>query len=211
MIEILKGNKKIILVVLAIIILFFWNFLNSKNEINSIENNELNVAKTNSTEENSETEENIIVVHVTGEVKNPGIVKVKEGSRIEDIIEAAGGLTENSDITNVNLAYLVEDGMKIRIPSNDDEDLSSENYISSDSGERILIGNDEESNTNIININKATQTDLETLPGIGPSLATRIIEYREQNGEFKEIEDIKNVGGIGDIKFDKIKEYIKVK
>lgn len=211
MIEILKGNKKIILVVLAIIILFFWNFLNSKNEINSIENNELNVAKTNSTEENSETEENIIVVHVTGEVKNPGIVKVKEGSRIEDIIEAAGGLTENSDITNVNLAYLVEDGMKIRIPSNDDGDLPSENYISSDSGEGILIGNDEESNTNIININKATQTDLETLPGIGPSLATRIIEYREQNGEFKEIEDIKNVGGIGDIKFDKIKEYIKVK
>lgn len=211
MIEILKKNKKIILVVLAIIILFFWNFFNSKNENNQIEENELNVAKTNSTEENSETEENIIVVHVTGEVKNPGIVRVKEGSRIEDIIEAAGGLTENADITNVNLAYLVEDGMKIRIPSNNEEDLASKNYITSDSGNGVLISEEEDSNSNIVNINEATQTDLETLPGIGPSLATRIIEYREENGRFKEIEDLKKVRGIGDSKFENIKEYIKVK
>lgn len=211
MIEIFKKNKKIILIVLAIIILFCWNFFNSKNENNPIDENELNVANTNNTEESSETEENIIVVHVTGEIKNPGIVRVKEGSRIEDIIEAAGGLTENADITNVNLAYLVEDGMKIRIPSNNDEDLASENYITSDSGNGVLISDEEDSNSNIVNINEATQTDLETLPGIGPSLATRIIEYREQNGRFKQIEDIKNVSGIGDSKFENIKDYIKVK
>ena len=153
----------------------------------------------------------MMAVHVTGEVKNPGVVKVKEGSRIEDIIEAAGGLTENADITNVNLAYIVEDGMKIRIPSSNEEN-DSEDYITEDSGKGVILS--EESNnssSSIVNINTANEAELEQLPGIGPSISSKIVEYRNKNGKFKNIEDIKNVTGIGDSKFEKIKEYIKVK
>jgi len=172
-----------------------------------------------------------MAVHVTGEVKNPSVVRVKEGSRIEDIIKAAGGLTENADITDVNLAFVVEDGMKIRIPSNDNEDSKKNNsgeevdekeknqiesknneYITQDSGKGVIVSNESnELSSSIVNINTASQTELEELPGIGPSISSRIIEYRNQKGNFKKIEDVKNVTGIGDSKFEKIKDLIKVK
>ena len=159
----------------------------------------------------------MMAIHVTGEVKNPGVVKVKQGSRIEDIIEAAGGLTENADITNVNLAFEVEDGMKIRIPSNDEGNENEgniiEHYITQDSGKGVIVSEDKSSEnlSLVININTANETELEQLPGIGASIAGRIIDYRNKNGKFKAIEDIKNVTGIGETKFEKIKDFIKVK
>ena len=151
------------------------------------------------------------MVHIIGGVAKPGVVKIKEGGRIEDAIEAAGGLTEDSDISNVNLAYVLDDGVKVKIPTIDDESKETEEtYISEDSGKNVILQEDEKAGS-IVNINKATQTELETLPGIGPSLAGRIISYREQNGKFKKVEDIKNVAGIGDSKFENIKDFIKVK
>ena len=153
----------------------------------------------------------MMAVHITGEVKKSGVVKIKEGSRIEDIIEASGGLTENADITNVNLAFVVEDGMKIRIPSVNEE-KTDEDYITEDSGKGVIISDDINSISNsIININTASESELEQLPGIGPSISSRIVEYRNKNGKFKSIEDIKNVTGVGDSKFEKIKDLIKVK
>ena len=160
------------------------------------------------------TEENEVIIHITGSVKNPGIVRLKEGSRIEDAIEAAGGLTENADISKVNLAYVVDDGTKIKIPSSQEEDIGDEEIIDSGSGENIIIEKNTTSSnksSQTININKATETELQTLPGIGASLASRIIEYRSQTGKFGSIEEIKNVNGIGDSKFENIKDLISVK
>ena len=210
--EIFKQKKNLIIIIGIIVVGAVYWFLNKPtNEIDTDENI-LKVAENTNEEENEEEE--YIVVHVTGAVKNPGIVKLKENSRIEDAIEAAGGLTEDSDISSVNLAYELEDGVKIRIPNVDDKKNKKETYISEDSGENVILEDEqteENSGSSLVNINKATQTELETLPGIGPAIASKIIEYRESKGKFSKIEDIKNVTGIGDSKFANIKDLIKTK
>lgn len=205
-------NKKIIIIICTIVIMLIVSYVNNlnNNDINLNENETL----TNLTEskENSENEDKEIFVHITGEVENPGVVKLKEGSRIKDVIEAAGGLTENADISNVNLAYVVEDGIKIKIPAIEDDELSKQSIIIEESGENIILSdNNTKEKNKVININTATQTELEGLPGIGPSISIKIIEYRNKNGSFKNIDDIKNVTGIGKSKFEKIKDFIKVK
>lgn len=145
-----------------------------------------------------------IVVHITGQVVNNGIVKVEEGARIIDAIEAAGGATAEADLSKINLAYLLEDGMKIYVPSiNDEADFGSVTSSSgvSESSKEVLK----------VNINTATSEELQKLPGIGESIANRIITYRKENGKFNKIEDLKNVSGIGEAKFNNIKSYIFVK
>lgn len=210
MIDFLKQRKIIIIIGILVIIFIGWKFYNLSNNTD-IENNDFIVNDTKEEKKNDNEEEEMMAVHVTGEVNNPGVVKIKEGSRIEDVIKAAGGLTENGDITNVNLAYVVEDGMKIRIPSNSEGNVT-EDYITEDNGKGVIMSEESSNSSNlIVNINTANETELEQLPGIGPSISSKIVEYRNKNGKFKSIEDIKNVTGIGDSKFDKIKEYIKVK
>lgn len=209
MIEFLKKRKIVIIIVVLVIILIGWK-INDSNNLEEVNTEETLVSDKKDIIKNDEEGEDIMAVHVTGEVKKPGVVKVKEGSRIEDIIEAAGGLTENADTTNINLAYMVEDGMKIRIPNTNEEDIE-ENYISVDSGKGVIMSEESNSSSSVVNINTANETELEQLPGIGPSISSKIIDYRNQNGKFKNIEDIKNVTGIGDTKFEKIKDFIKVK
>lgn len=207
MIEFIKQRKIVIIICILVIILVGWKIYDSSNFETEEESQFID---SNTQESKAEDEEELVIVHVTGEVKKPGVVRVKEGSRVEDIVKAAGGLTENADISNINLAYVVEDGTKIRIPSTDDE--KQEEYITQSIGEGIIMQEESNgSNNTIININTANETELEELPGIGASIAGRIIEYRNKNGKFKNIEDIKNVTGIGDSKFEKIKESIKVK
>ena len=212
-----KKQKVIVLVIAIVVAIGMIYFIYNKNQITddvNLENDILvseNVAKEKSL---NTTEENEVIIHIIGSVKNPGIVRLKEGSRIEDAIEAAGGLTENADISRVNLAYVVDDGTKIKIPSSQEEDIGDEEIIDSGSGENIIIEKNTTSSnksSQTININKATETELQTLPGIGASLASRIIEYRSQNGKFGSIEEIKNVNGIGDSKFENIKDLISVK
>ena len=160
-------------------------------------------------ETNNQLEEkNKIFLHITGEVNSPGIIEIDEGARLVDVIEAAGGFTENADINKINLAYLVKDGQKINIPNVNSVDTNS--YITENMGENIIIEDITSSSTNLVNINTATQTELETLTGIGPSTALKIIKYREENGKEKTIEEIKNVAGIGDSKFEAIKDEICV-
>lgn len=167
-----------------------------------------------------ESSKNLIYVYVAGEVNNPSVVELEEGQRVADAIEKAGGLTDSGEIKNINLAYKLQDGEKLYIPSLDEVIESKENdiniaYITSgiNSGENQK-NNNAESNLNsnidngLININTATQTELETLDGIGPSTAKKIIDYREENGKFKSIEEIQNVSGIGDAKYAGIKDDI---
>lgn len=174
-----------------------------KNEENSIKNDV-------SSEE--EIEEKIII-HVTGEVNKKGIVSLPVGARIADAIEAAGGVTKEADIDVVNLAYELEDGQKVHIPSKKETEQNLEiEYITDKSGNNVVV-EDKTQNKGVngkVNINEAAQSDLENLPGIGPSIASRIIEYREQNGKFGKIEELQNVKGIGNAKFSNIKEYVTV-
>ena len=205
-----KNQKIIIFIIIIIISIGMLYFIYSKNQIKETTSIEDEILISNSTEKEESEKQEQVIIHITGSVKNPGIVKRKEGSRIEDAIEAAGGLTENADITNVNLAYVLDDGIKIKIPSVTDEDIEDE-VISENIGENIVEENNETSKGNIVNINKATESELQELPGIGSSLASKIIEYRNQNGKFNNIEDIKNVNGIGESKYSSIKDLIKVK
>lgn len=155
--------------------------------------------------ENDEELSGEIIIHIDGEVVNPGIVHLATNSRIADAIYAAGGTTNFADVSKINLAYMLTDGQKVYIPSiYDTNDIV---YIQSDAGENIIDSNTV-STSNLININFATQSELETLPGIGTSTASKIIDYRKKNGNFKKVEDIMNVSGIGEAKFSNIKDYI---
>lgn len=137
-----------------------------------------------------------------------------KGARIADAIEKAGGATKEADLDEVNLAYVLEDGQKIYIPNKKDKaELEKKVYITSESGNNVVIEskNGEKGENKKVNINTANQSELEKLPGIGPAIASKIIEYRQQNGKFENIEDLQNVKGIGDAKFGNIKEYVVVK
>lgn len=173
--------------------------IEGSEESESIEEN------TNDEEKDEELEE--IVVHITGEINKPGIVTLKENSRIADAINAAGGTTKEADLNQINLAYILEDGQKIYIP-NKNEKIEDNEYIIDGNGNNEGSTNKKEGDK--VNINEAMQTELEELPGIGPSLASRIIEYREVNGKFEKIEDLQNVKGIGDAKFGEIKDKVSI-
>lgn len=157
-----------------------------------------------------------IYVYITGEVNVPGVVILNEGGRIIDAINAAGGTTANANISKVNLVYVLKDGMKVNIPNNNELQNNSEfEYITMNSGDgsaNNYVSEKEPSsstkNSGIVNINTATQTELETLPGIGPSLALKIINYRKENGKFTSIEQLKEVSGIGDSKYENLKKYV---
>ena len=188
------------------------------NNIDAVNKENINNITENITANEIIEETEKIVIHITGEVKKKGIIYLDKGSRIADAIKAAGGATKNANLDQVNLAYVLEDGQKIYIP-NKNEKLEVGAYIIVNSGNNVLIedgknsGNTTTSNNTKgvngkVNINSANQTELETLPGIGPSLAQRIIEYRKSNGNFQNIEDIQNVKGIGDSKYSNIKENI---
>lgn len=208
--EFLNKKQKIILGIIGSIMLIFIGYyvINKTEKSNyielEIEENLINVEQ----EENTKTKEDEIVVHVTGEVENEGIIRVEKDARIADVIEEAGGTTEEADLSQVNLAYTVKDGQKIYIPNV--EESIQENYITESAGNGVVIEETENIKHEKVNINTAKQTELETLAGIGPSTALKIINYRTENGEFENIEDIKNVPGIGDSKFEAIKEDISI-
>ena len=151
-----------------------------------------------------------IAVHITGEVKKQGLIYLKEGSRVADAIEKAGGETKNADLSQINLAYVLQDGQKIYVP-NKNEKISQ--YITENSGnndtERSNTSNSDKEDKKV-NINTANQSELDSLPGIGPSIAQKIIDYREENGNFKNIEELQNVKGIGDAKYEEIKDMVTV-
>lgn len=216
-----KKNKILLIVIVAIVAISSYYFIFDRKE-EWLNNQEQNLEikeeiKTNDQIENNSNEQQLeknenIIVHVSGAVNKEGIVELKNNSRIIDAIDKAGGLKDEADITNINLAYIIEDGMKIHIPSKEEKESTIIVESNIDSG-TVEQSNEIKSNNNKklkININTATKTDLETLPGIGESTALKIIEYRKEEGKFKLIEDIKQVNGIGENKFNKIKELITV-
>lgn len=208
-----------------------------ENDINFVEI-QRNVANSTSIEEQEETnlnEENSIkirestslngnkkiIVHISGEVISPGVISLEEGARIVDAINMADGVTEEADLSKVNLAYVLEDAQKIYIPNINEKE---EKEIVENIEEGVVIrgsgmsdennsssGNNSKNENVKININTANVKELQKLSGIGESIALRIVTYRKENGKFNSIEDLKNVSGIGENKFNKIKNNIFVK
>ena len=165
---------------------------------------------TNEEDTNSIVEEEIpkIAIHIIGEVKNEGLIYLPEGSRVADAIQEVGGETKEADLSQVNLAYELQDGQKLYIPNKNEK---IEAYIINENGNNGVESEElEEGGKKKVNINTATQNELDELPGIGPVIAQRIIEYREENGDFQKIEDLQNVKGIGDAKYEEIKESVTV-
>ncbi len=146
----------------------------------------------------SEVVPTVIYVQVAGAVVNPGVYELNTGSRVYAALEAAGGLTEEADDSDINQASVLEDGQKIYV------------YTADERAEVLALEAEAEANDGLVDINKATESELTTLPGIGENKARQIVEYRQSNGSFSSIEDIKNVSGIGDGIFNQINSLIKV-
>lgn len=212
----MESKKKILISVglILVLICFLVYYLCTNNseeqEINDfmLLQNEENESENIKENEVQETEKKEIAVHIIGEVKKEGIIYLEEGSRLIDVIEKAGGETKEADLSQVNLAYIVQDGEKIYIP-NKNEKINE--YITKSNGNTLVkentLNNEKEKK---VNINTANLNELDTLPGIGPSIAQRIIDYREENGDFKSIEDLQNVKGIGNAKYEEIKDKVTV-
>ena len=203
----MESKRKIIISVITIIFLLsalVYNLLyinNKKNEI--IE--EINYEEFE--DEIIEKEEKLIYVHIAGAVDTPGLYGLSEGSRVNDLIIAAGGLLENADLTDINLAYVLADATKVTIPTKGEEETKTttiSNQISSKENTSKVTG------SGLVNINTATVSQLKTLNGIGDATANKIIEYRNVNGSFKSVDELKNVSGIGEAKFAKIMEYVTI-
>lgn len=157
----------------------------------------------------------LISVYICGEVRNPGIYEAPRGVMLNDIIEDAGGLTENASVNNINLVYQITGNMSIYIPSEDEikNGFTGGDIIRQDGvyvwGNSSGGSSDPGESTLMVNINTAALDELKSLPGIGEVTAQAIIDYRNTT-PFSAIEDIKNVTGIGDSKFNRIKDYICV-
>jgi competence protein ComEA len=143
-----------------------------------------------------------IVVYITGAVPRPGVYALAQGSRVQDAISAAGGFLADADKTGINLARALDDGEQLEVA-----------YASGSSpviGTEIPAATEAPSSAELININTASQAELESLPGIGPTTAQKIIAYRQANGPFVSIEDIVNVSGIGPGTYERLKNLITV-
>ena len=147
-------------------------------------------------------DDSVLVVDVSGAVASPAVVELKQGSRVQDAIEAAGGLAEDADISALNRASVCADGQKVYVPR------QGETLQVMESGS--AQGSDSLAASSLVNINSADATALDALPGVGPSTAQAIIEDRETNGPYANVEDLMRVSGIGEKKFEKLKSSICV-
>ena len=195
----IKRELKIVLIV-ALIIIFVKvmniDFFNTSDDGITVQKAYDSSAK-DSLNDESDEDDGYIYTHITGEIKKPGVYKMKAGTRMDDLVKEAGGLTDEADIDQINLSEKLVDEERIIVPS---KSGSSEEGITS-----AAI----DAKTKKININKASLSELMTLPGVGEKTAQKFIDYREQK-KFKKIEDVMNIEGIGENKFKNIKEYISV-
>lgn len=150
---------------------------------------------------NGEEPPELLTVHVVGAVEKPGVYILEEDKRINDAVQLAIP-TDKADLTQINLAAFLEDGKQIYVPAKGEK---RDSFVAS-----YRLGEQNNSNT-LINLNTAMSSELDSLPGIGPALAERIIAYREKNGPFGSIEDITKVSGIGPSLLEKIRNKVTVR
>ncbi len=150
-------------------------------------------------EEKGSKNKRSIYVHVGGAVRRAGLYELPDGSRVDDAVRAAGGVLEDADTDALNLAAKLKDGEKVLVPTRGQA-----------MGQGASGGAAQGMQGGLVNLNTATVADLETLPGIGPALAQRILDHREKNGGFRTVEDLLEVPGIGPKKFEEIRDHVTV-
>lgn len=240
MVKILKYKKYIVIISLLLLILitggiyYFYNNILEEEEKKEIVINELDNEVTLNENIIPEIVEEIIIpkeyiVDIKGAVVNPGVYKLNENSIVNDAINIAGGLNKNADTKCINLSKKIHDEMVIYVYTKSEtwqilnkeketkkennvicEEIKNDAHIEEKNTEVKKEEKVEETTNTLININSDGIDKLTTLPGIGESKAKTIIEYRETNGNFKTIEELKNVSGIGDSTFEKIKDLITI-
>lgn len=201
-------KKAALPVTVAAALLFFWVFGGSgEGKIQE----EITPPAAEELEENQEETSNEgvaanskIYVDISGFVTNPGVYRVTTGTRLFEVIEKAGGLKSGADIKSLNRAEEVYDGQKIIIYS---EEEASQAFVGSDNQTSGTKGVDQSGK---VNINTANSGELESVPGIGPATAEKIIQHREKNGRFKTVDELTNVSGIGNKTLENMREYITV-
>lgn len=207
----------VVIIIVATIGIFFSKNLDIDENVNVVSeseqekiqyvesNNDKLEEEKESDKNNKKVNQNIIkevTIFISGEVNNPGVVTINSDKRLADAVNKLGGFTQDADLNKINLAMKIED---------------EKHYIIPKIGENIEISNDDNNldikgeENNLVNINEADIKELDSLPGVGEATATKIINHREENGKFKAIEEIKNVNGIGDKKYENIKDMITIK
>jgi competence protein ComEA len=203
--KIMKKIRQTCIILISIILLtaFFVSGCGSK-EASYLESADIDTEEIESTEVVSTPEQDgaPILIYICGEVNSPGVYELDGGSRITDAVDAAGGLTDKASREYWNLAEPLTDGEMLYFPTVEEAKERAEAVGESTSSAAEDDG--------LININTADLTELQKIPGVGESRAASIISYRQENGSFGSIEDIKNVSGIADGLFEKMKDYIKV-
>ena len=194
----IKKGLKIFLIVILIIV--FINIMN-KDFFNQSDG-EVKVDRAFDTGskdslDTSDAEEGYIYTHITGEIKKAGVYKMKAGTRMDDLVKEAGGLTEDADIDLINLSEKLVDEERIIVPAKGASEADETSHAASSV------------QTKKININTADLYELTSIPSVGEKTAQKIIDYREKK-KFKKIEDIMNIEGIGENKFKNMKDYISV-
>ena len=198
----LKNNP--ILIASAVVVLIistsaFFFILNGKNNTIPIQDTVQEKQKTSSANESAAVEgtSGRVFVDISGCVKHPGVYEVSQSSRVFEVIEKAGGVTKDADTSSINQAEPVTDGQKINVPDKSIKTI-----------QESTAGSEQQASDGKVSINTADSEELQKIPGIGPVTAEKIISYRENNGSFKSIDDIKNVSGIGEKTFEKMKSMI---
>jgi competence protein ComEA len=203
--EWIKEHKVYILAALSAVIFFIYSSIDSEGEVTEINEELMNLEEQNNKEEivdsTPKEKTTVMMADIKGAVVQPGVYVIDEDDRVIDLIELAGGLTKEAEAASINFALHVSDEMVIYVPR-----------MGESPAELATVQNGQQAqDKKTVNLNSATKSDLETLPGIGPSKADAIIEYRETNGPFKSIEDLMSISGIGDKTFEKLKDSITVK
>lgn len=209
----MNKNKKVIFFIILLIcpaVLVIKDKLLSKQDL-YILTEEKKISEEVIEEKNVKNEENnitnkVITVYISGEVNKPGIVTLSDGDRLATAVEKVGGTTKKADLNGVNMAVKLQDEMHYIIPKIGDMARSNNSKLETNDN----TNQNEPLKTSQININTATIEELDKLPGVGEATANKIVSHRNDNGEFKSIEEIKNVNGIGDKKFEEMKELICV-
>lgn len=195
-----KTKRILLLCFLGAIVIFGIIFRSSTKQKETLQEAEKVSGISEIREESFSSEESIrlLGIHVTGAVQYPDkVYYLPEGARIADAIEIAGGTVEGADLSQLNLAAYVKDGQRIRVP------FAGESLPAEEAGP-------EGQTKHLTNINSATKIELIQLPGIGDTTADKIIAYREEHGGFSSIEELMNVPGIGQTKFESLKDLISV-
>ncbi|MCL1788674.1 MAG: helix-hairpin-helix domain-containing protein [Defluviitaleaceae bacterium] len=150
----------------------------------------------------------IIVVHIVGEVENPGVFELETGARVYDALQLAGGATEDADLTRINLAAFLQDAMQIIVPAVGDN--VDEVFIFAEGSAPGASPGPPPQTGGLVNINTATLEQLQTLPGVGPVMAENIIAYRESVGGFASVDDLINVTRIGEATLERLRPLVTV-